>query len=142
MHIEKNVCDNLVDTLLNIEGKTKETTNARLDLQDLKIRKDLHLIEVGNQLVMEHVSYTLTSNERVEFCKFLKSVKFSNGFVSNISQCVHENEGNILGLKMLGCHILLHRLLPIGARAFLPKNVYTAVTDLCNFFRDLCARTI
>jgi len=36
MHIEKNVCDNLLGTLLNIEGKTKDTTNARLDLQDLK----------------------------------------------------------------------------------------------------------
>ena len=48
MYIEKNVCDNLVVTLLNIEGKTTNTTNARLDLQDLKIRKDLHLIEVGN----------------------------------------------------------------------------------------------
>ncbi|KAA0040340.1 hypothetical protein E6C27_scaffold460G00450 [Cucumis melo var. makuwa] len=46
MHIEKNVCDNLVGTIFNIEGKTKSTTNARLDLQDLKIRKDLHLVEV------------------------------------------------------------------------------------------------
>ena len=32
MHIEKNVCDNLVDMLLNIEGKTKDTTNTRLGL--------------------------------------------------------------------------------------------------------------
>ena len=92
MHIEKNVCNNLVGTLLNIEGKTKDTTNAQLNLQDLKIRKDLHLIEVGNRLVKPHASYTLTNNERVEFCKFLKSVKFSDGFVSNISQCVHEKE--------------------------------------------------
>ncbi|KAA0050362.1 uncharacterized protein E6C27_scaffold88G00940 [Cucumis melo var. makuwa] len=74
MHIEKNVCDNLVGTLLNIEGKTKDTTNARLNLQDLKIRKDLHLVEVGNRLVKPHASYTLTTSERVEFCKFLKSV--------------------------------------------------------------------
>ena len=54
MHIEKYVCDNLIGTLLNIEGKTKDNTNAQLDLQ-------------------------------VEFCKFLKLVKFSDGFVSNIS---------------------------------------------------------
>ncbi|KAA0025886.1 uncharacterized protein E6C27_scaffold34G001730 [Cucumis melo var. makuwa] len=46
MLIDKNVCDNLVGTLLNIEGKTKDDTIARLDLQDLKIRKNLHLIEV------------------------------------------------------------------------------------------------
>ncbi|KAA0067621.1 CACTA en-spm transposon protein [Cucumis melo var. makuwa] len=66
MHIEKNVCDNLVE-------KTKDTINARLDLQDLKIRKDLHLVEVSNRLMKPHASYTLTSSERVEFCKFLKS---------------------------------------------------------------------
>ncbi|XP_050942965.1 uncharacterized protein LOC127150144 isoform X1 [Cucumis melo] len=142
MHIEKNVCDNLIGTLLNIEGKTKDTTNTRLDLQDLKIRKDLHLVEVGNRLVKPHASYTLTTSERVEFCKFLKSVKFPDGFVSNISRCVHEREGKISGLKTHDCHVLLHRLLPIGIRAFLPKNVYTAITKLCNFFRDLCARTI
>ncbi|KAL0549092.1 hypothetical protein IC582_013572 [Cucumis melo] len=142
MHIEKNVCDNLVGTLLNIEGKTKDTTNARLDLQDLKIRKDLHLVEVGNRLVKPHASYTLTTSERVEFCKFLKSVKFPDGFVSNISRCVHESEGKISGLKTHDCHVLLHRLLPICIRAFLPKNVYSTITELCNFFCDLCARTI
>ena len=43
MHIEKNICDNLLGTLMNIEGKTKDTTNARLDLEDLNIRKDLRL---------------------------------------------------------------------------------------------------
>ena len=122
--------------------KTKDTTNARLDLQDLKIRKDLHLVEVGNRLVKPHASYTLTTSERVEFCKFLKSVKFPDGFVSNISRCVHEREGKISGLKTHDCHVLLHRLLPIGMRVFLSKNVYTAITELCNFFRDLCARTI
>ncbi|TYK18968.1 uncharacterized protein E5676_scaffold418G00580 [Cucumis melo var. makuwa] len=79
MHIEKNVCDNLIGTLLNIEGKTKDTTNARLDLQDLKIRKDLHLVEVGNRLVKPHASYTLTTSERVEFCKFLKSNRNREG---------------------------------------------------------------
>ena len=39
MHIEKNVCDNLAGTLLNIEGKTKDAMNAWLDLQDLKKKK-------------------------------------------------------------------------------------------------------
>ena len=63
MHTEKNVCDNLVDTLLNIEEKTKDTANARLDLPYWKIRKDLHVIEFSNRLVKLHASYTLTSSE-------------------------------------------------------------------------------
>ena len=36
-------------------------------------------------------------------------------------------EGKILGLKTHDCHVLLRRLLPISIRAFLPKNVYTAI---------------
>ena len=93
-------------------------------------------------MVKPHASYTLTNSERVEFCKFLKLIKFLNGFVSNISWCVNEREGKILGLKMHDCHILLHRLLSICIWVFLLKNVYTTITKVCSFFRDLCARTI
>jgi len=32
MHIEKNICDNILSTLLNIPHKTKDTVAARLDL--------------------------------------------------------------------------------------------------------------
>ncbi|KAA0059827.1 uncharacterized protein E5676_scaffold184G00280 [Cucumis melo var. makuwa] len=32
MHTEKKICDNLVGILMNIEGKAKDTMNARLDL--------------------------------------------------------------------------------------------------------------
>ena len=67
MHIEKNICDNLVSTLLNIEGKTKDIVDTRLDLQDLKIRKDLHLIEVDNRLLKSHASYMLTSSNELLF---------------------------------------------------------------------------
>ena len=43
MHVEKNVCDSVVRTLLNIVGKTKDTDKARLDLVNMNIRKELHL---------------------------------------------------------------------------------------------------
>ena len=78
MHIDKNICDNLVGTLLNIKGKINDTMNP-LNLQDLKIRKNLHLIEVGNRLVKPHASYTLTSSEQVAFCNFLNQLSFSMG---------------------------------------------------------------
>ncbi|TYK02183.1 uncharacterized protein E5676_scaffold388G00830 [Cucumis melo var. makuwa] len=103
----------VMSTLLNFEGKTKDTMNARLVLQDLKIRKDLHLIEVGNRLVKSHTSYMLTSNEGVAFCNFLKSVKFLDGVVSNISRCVNEGDEKVSSLKTHDYHILLHQLLSI-----------------------------
>ena len=42
MHIEKNICENILWTLLKVEGKTKDTTNAVLDLHDMKIRHQYH----------------------------------------------------------------------------------------------------
>lgn len=32
IHIEKNVCDNVVNTILNIDKKSKDNVNARRDL--------------------------------------------------------------------------------------------------------------
>ncbi|XP_039787895.1 uncharacterized protein LOC120654427 [Panicum virgatum] len=43
MHIEKNICENLIGTILNIIGKTKDTVKARLDLKDLGIKEELQL---------------------------------------------------------------------------------------------------
>jgi hypothetical protein len=42
MHVDKNVCEALVGTLLDITGKTKDTLNAQMDLEEMKLRKDLH----------------------------------------------------------------------------------------------------
>ena len=37
MHIEKNICDNIVGTLLELEGRNKDTVSARIDLKKFKI---------------------------------------------------------------------------------------------------------
>jgi gas vesicle protein len=42
MHVEKDMCEALVDTLLDIPGKIKDTVNAWMNLKEMKLRKDLH----------------------------------------------------------------------------------------------------
>ena len=88
MHIEKNVCDSIIGTLLNIEGKTKDNLNSRLDLQAMGIRSQLHPIDKGNKVVLPLACYSWTLDERIEFCKLLKSVKVPDGYSSNIARCV------------------------------------------------------
>ncbi|GJX42746.1 putative transposase-associated domain-containing protein [Tanacetum coccineum] len=39
--LKKNVCESLVETLLNVPGKTKDGMNARLDLAELGIKPEL-----------------------------------------------------------------------------------------------------
>jgi hypothetical protein len=43
MHITKNVLESLLGTLMNMPEKTKDGPKARKDLEDLKIRTDLHM---------------------------------------------------------------------------------------------------
>ena len=142
MHVEKNVCDNIVGTLLNIEGKTKDTDKSRLDLADMNIRKELHLQVQGNKLVKPHACYTLTGDERKEFCKFIKSVKFPDGYAANLSRNISIGDGRISGLKSHDCHVLLQKLLPIAIRPYLNKDLCSTLAELSSFFEKLCAKTL
>ena len=41
MHLEKNVCKNLIGMMLNILVKTKDGENGRLDMGEIGIRESL-----------------------------------------------------------------------------------------------------
>lgn len=49
MHVEKNDCDMLLGTLLNIKGKTNDSLYAKRELTRLKIRKELRSIHKGKE---------------------------------------------------------------------------------------------
>ena len=63
MHIEKNICNSIVGTLLSIDGKSKDNMDSRLDLQAMGIRDQLHPIERGNRVILPVACYSLTSNK-------------------------------------------------------------------------------
>ena len=48
MHIEKNICDSLLGTILDIDNKSKDTNKARINLQNMVICKELHLHKEGD----------------------------------------------------------------------------------------------
>ena len=49
MHIEKNVFENVFNTVMNIEGKTKDNIKAREDLAMFCRRKELDKNAKGNR---------------------------------------------------------------------------------------------
>jgi hypothetical protein len=142
MHIEKNIRDSLLGTLLNISGKTKDTLKARRDLCVMGIRKDLHLQQNGTFTLMPHANYTLSKAEKTAFLDWLKGMKFPDGYASNISQCVNVKEGKILGMKSHNCHVFLQYLLPVAIRPYLSAEIRTTVTEFSFFCKELCARTL
>ena len=43
MHNEKNVFDNVFNTILNVKGKTKDDLKSRRDIEELCKRPELHM---------------------------------------------------------------------------------------------------
>ena len=64
MHIEKNICTSIIGTLLNIEGKTKDTLKSRIDLTHLGIRKDLQVQDEGKPRDMAPTVYVLDKGKK------------------------------------------------------------------------------
>ena len=139
MHIEKNVCENILWTLLDVTGKTKDNLKARRDLQDMGLRKALHpQVQESGKVFLSPACFTMNRQHKDIFCKVLKDVKVPDGYCSNISRRVQLKERAILGLKSRDCHILMQQLLPLAIRRALPKNVCEVLIELSTFFRKLC----
>ena len=59
MHVVKNVSDSLIGTLLNINGKTNDGLNARLDFIEMNIQGELAPIEMGKRTYLPPACYTM-----------------------------------------------------------------------------------
>ncbi|BBN68905.1 hypothetical protein Prudu_637S000100, partial [Prunus dulcis] len=142
MHVEKNVFDTLVGTILDIEGKTKDTIKARLDLERMGIRRGLWMNRDSDKARRDLAFFSMKPNDKKEFLKFVSSVKFPDGYASNIARCVNVDGGKFTGLKSHDCHVFMQRLLPVGIRHLLPEDVVKPIMLLSRFFSQLTAKTL
>jgi ssDNA-binding Zn-finger/Zn-ribbon topoisomerase 1 len=142
MHVEKNVCDSVIGTLLNIKGKTKDGANARLDMDLMGIRQELLPQKIGNKTYLPPACHTLSKNEKTSFCKCLQSIKVPHGYSSNVKRLVSLKDLKLIGLKSHDCHVLMQQLLPVAIRGILPDNVRKTITRLCLFFNAICCKAI
>ncbi|WCJ24620.1 hypothetical protein M5689_006565 [Euphorbia peplus] len=142
MHIEKNVSENIIGTLMNIKGKTKDTIKARLDLVKMDIRRDLHPIVDTEKVRIPVACYTLRGDEKSAFCEVIQNLKTPDGYCSNISRCVKDNGRKMSCMKSHDHHVFMEQLLPIVIRGLLPKNVCDPLVELSSFFRNLCSKKL
>ncbi|KAL8147930.1 hypothetical protein AgCh_005309 [Apium graveolens] len=122
MHIEKNVCESIIGTLLNIPGKTKDGMKARLDLQELGVRAKLAPQQSGKRAYLPPACYTLSRKEKISFCECLSSVKVPSRYSSNPKNLVSMKDLKLLGLKSHDCHVLMQHLLPVAIQGILPRH--------------------
>lgn len=142
MHIEKNVSDNILGTLMGIKGKNKDTIKARMDLMKMKVRNELHPVLDGDKLRVPVACYSLNSNAKAAICEMFANMKSPDGYLSNISRCVKDNGKKISCMKSHDHHVFIEQLLPLVTRGFLPEHVYEPLVELSSFFRNLCSKKI
>ena len=142
MHIEKNICESILGTLLEIDGKCKDSEKARLDIQHLGMRKDQHLVMENNKYTMPPALYKLSKEEKEILWKFLEGVKMPDGFASNIKRCVDVKACKVSGIKTHDYHVILQKLLPLIVRSLVPKDVVIPLIDLSRFFNGICSKEL
>ncbi|XP_021990805.1 uncharacterized protein LOC110887533 [Helianthus annuus] len=142
MHIEKNVCDSLLGLLLNISGKTKDGVNARKDMEEMGIRKELAPVESVNGTYLPPAFYTMSKAEKTKFCKCLHDIKVPSSYSANIKSLVSMKECKLLGMKSHDCHVLMTHMIPIAIRGLLPENIRHTITKLCLFFNMIHTKVI
>jgi hypothetical protein len=107
------------------------------------IRPGLHLKQHENSVTTPPAPYLLGKNQRIEFCRFLKAIKFPDGYADNLARYISEDGLKLQGkVKTHSCHILMQRIIPAGLRGMVRKDVHEAIANLGTLFRELCSRNL
>jgi hypothetical protein len=126
MHVEKNVCKSLVGTLLDIPSKTKDTLKACMDLEEMKLRRDLHHETLQNgSKKLPTACYTLSKQEKISLCNCLYGIKVLASYSDNVSGMVNMKILKVRFKKSHDCHILIGQFFLLQLEAFFQSRSET-----------------
>ena len=93
MHITKNVCGNMLNTLMDTGGTSKDSLATCLDMQHLRIRKELHPMALeDDQFELPVVLWTLKKEEKRAHISFFNELKVPTGYCVNPKRLVNMRE--------------------------------------------------
>ena len=133
---------NVFNIVMDINDKSKDTHNARIDLAEICNWKELELVHVGcGKFLNSKAAYAMTKSHRVVVLKWVEELKLPDGYAFNLGRCVDLNKGKIHGMKNHDCHVFMQWLLPIAFDSLL-KPIWKPLVELSQFFRELTLTTL
>jgi hypothetical protein len=96
MHIEKNMFENIFNTVMDVKGKTEDNMKVRMDITLFWNRKNMELVFDGSQVTKPRASFAVGKNTQLLVYQWLKSLCFPNGHASNISRLVNMKKMHIV----------------------------------------------
>ncbi|KAL9677792.1 hypothetical protein QQ045_015628 [Rhodiola kirilowii] len=122
MHIERNVFENLFHTIMDVKGKIKEDgVKCIKDIELYCRRPELEFKTYRGRLVVNKGKYQLTGEQQKLVLIWVKSLKFPDGFSSNLGNKVDMSTLKLVGYKSHDAHVFNERLMLIAFKGFLPK---------------------
>ncbi|XP_026420318.1 uncharacterized protein LOC113316323 [Papaver somniferum] len=141
MHTEKNVCESIIGTILNIKSKTKDGLKSRNDLKSMGIRPELHPVEINGKTILPPAPYCLNDKEKAILYNRMRNLKVPYGFSSDLRK--HFSKDGCLGvLKAHDYHVLMQQILPVALQGLLPVGPREAIFRLCSYFHEICQRAV
>ena len=140
MHIEKNVFDNVFNTVMDVPGRSKDNASSREDLRIFCHRPELERDATSGKY--PKACFMLSKQQKAVLLEWVRQLRFPDGYVSNMARCVDMSNHRLFGMKSHDCHVFMQRLLPIAFRELLPEHVWQPLTELSLFFKDLTSTVL
>jgi hypothetical protein len=142
MHMQKNVFESLIATLMDI-AKSKDGLKERRDMEQLNVMPELHaILEENGKYTLPVASFNLDLQERRSVCTSVKGIKVPTGFSANPKKLVSMKDLSFPHCKAHDCHVMLTVFLPIVIRAIKPEFLKMAITRVCYFFSKISQKRI
>ncbi|XP_026460716.1 uncharacterized protein LOC113361826 [Papaver somniferum] len=121
MHTEKNVCESVIGTILNIKFKTKAGLNSRNDMNNMGIREDLHPRLKKGKTWLPPAPYNLSDKGKAIFYNRMRNLKVPSGYSSDLRRRFSK-DGCLGVLKAHDYHVLMQQILPVALKGILPDG--------------------
>jgi hypothetical protein len=132
MHQERNLGESIISTCMGFPDKTKDNRKARQDLAELCNRQSVELkVNIGKP----RASFCLKPQQRKEVMRWMKEIKFPDGYAIGFRRSVNMATGKLIGLKSHDYHIIMERLMHVMFRCYFDDLMWMVLVELSYFYR-------
>jgi hypothetical protein len=107
MHCEKNLCENIVRTLMGENNYPR----AREDMRDMGIREELWLRSTENNpghYTVPHLTYVLTPMEKQKVLELIAALRTPTDYAGSVQ--AHVCDGRLRFMKSHDYHVLMQQV--------------------------------
>jgi hypothetical protein len=101
-----------------------------------------HIFEDLQKRKAPNTDYCLKPKLRKEVMKWMKDMKFPDGYDAGFRRSMNLKTMKMNGLKSHDFHIIMERLMPVMFHGYISDAMWKMLAEVSYFYRQLCAKEI